>query len=126
MTIYAAQDSLTDSTSSQNVHNYVIIGVCSAFVSQTYTGELSIQNYEGVSGFQDNDSEEPIGIDHVPVQPVIVELQRLLESRGVSTLPSFSFSFPNASGCTSSVRTFKGNSLCCIDTVIILCSRFTC
>lgn len=99
-----------------------------SFVLQTYTpGELSIQNYEGMSGFQDNDSEEPIGTDNVPVQPVIAELQRLLGSRGMSTLPSFSFSFPNAIGCTSSARTFKGNSLICyINTVFIWCSRFTC
>ena len=105
----------------------LLVYICSAFVLQIYTpGELSIQNYEGVSGFQDNDSEEPIGTDHIPVQPVITELQRLLESRGVSTLPSFSFSFPNASGCTSNAKTFKGNSLCYTDMVTIWCSRFTC
>ena len=72
-----------------------------------------------MSGFQDNDSEEPIGPDHVPVQPVITELQKLLESRGMSTSPPFSFSFPNFSGCTSSANAFKGNSLCYVDNVIM-------
>jgi len=71
-----------------------------------------------VSGFQDNDSEEPIGINHIPVQSIINELQQVLESRGVSTSPPFSFSFPNASGCTSTASTFKGNIL---HSVLIVC-----
>lgn len=110
MTIYAAQDSLTDSTSSQNVCESATDMMCRlSSVLQTYNPEeLSIQNYEAMSGFQENDSEEPIGTDHVPVQSIINELQKLLESRGVSTLPPFSLNFPSTSGCTSGASTFKG------------------
>lgn len=81
---------------------------CSAFLQTYNPGELSIQNYGSMSGFQDNDSEEPIGNDHVPVQSVIRELQKLLESRGVSTSPLFSLNFPSTGGCMSSADTFKG------------------
>ena len=82
--------------------------MCSVF-SQTRTpGELSIQNYEGLSGFQDTDAEEPIGVDHVPVQSIITELQKLLQSMGISTSPLFALSFPSTSGCTSSADTLKG------------------
>lgn len=99
------------------------------FILQTYNPEeLSIQNYEGMSGFQDNDSEEPIVTGHIPVQSIISELQKLLESRGVSTAALFSFNFPSTSGCAPSANTFKGivypTSVCC---VYVLCfSRLTC
>ena len=79
---------------------------------QTYNPEeISIQNYEGMSGFQDNDLEEPIVTEHIPVQSIISELQKLLESRGVSTAALFSFNFPTTSGYTSSVNTFKGTHI---------------
>lgn len=81
-----------------------------------------------MSGFQDYDSEEPVGAGHVPVQSIISELQKLMESRGMSTAsPPFSLNFPTTSGCTSSANTFKGtyvyNFILSINwlTLVILC-----
>ena len=102
------------------IHEYVIDLSCLVFILQTYNpGDLSIQNYEGMSGFQDNNLEEPIGTDHVPVQSIINELQKLLETRGISTSPLFSLNFPTTSGCASSANTFK--SMFCTKMLCLFC-----
>jgi len=73
-------------------------------------GELSIQNYEGTSGFQDIDSEEPIDTGHLPVQLVLSEIKKLLGPRGTTVPQLLLPNLPGTSECAASASAFTGKT----------------
>jgi len=61
-----------------------------------------------MSGFQDVDSEEPIGAGCVPVQLVLSEIKKLLGPRGSSAPQLLLPNLPGTSRCAASASAFTG------------------